>query len=111
VKFLTFDELKALKGVPFTRRHVANLTRAGKFPAAVPLGESRVGWLESEVDAWMEARVEARQAPAPPPAPAVAKSPAVAPASARSTAKTPAAAARKVPSTKQQPVVQRGRRR
>ena len=30
------------------------------FPASIPLGERSIGWLESDVDEWIEAR--ARQA-------------------------------------------------
>lgn len=35
---------------------------AGNFPAPVPLGEKSVGWLESEIQAWLESRVAARDA-------------------------------------------------
>jgi prophage regulatory protein len=31
-----------------------------KFPASVRLGDRHVGWVESEVDEWVKARVEAR---------------------------------------------------
>lgn len=34
----------------------------GRFPASVRLGERHVGWLESEVDDWVKARVEERDA-------------------------------------------------
>lgn len=30
--------------------------RDGTFPARVPLGPNSVGWLEEEVDAWLEKR-------------------------------------------------------
>jgi prophage regulatory protein len=33
------------------------------FPKSVPLSEHRVGWLESEVDAWIEKRVALRDDP------------------------------------------------
>lgn len=36
--------------------------KAGKFPAPVQVSARRVGWVESEVDAWVEARVESREA-------------------------------------------------
>lgn len=35
----------------------------GRFPAAVHTGSRRVGWLESEIDAWLKARVEERATP------------------------------------------------
>jgi prophage regulatory protein len=50
-RLLTFPELKPLKGIPYTRQHLARLEKAGKFPARVQIGANRVGWLESEIDA------------------------------------------------------------
>ena len=32
----------------------------GEFPKTIRLGAKAVGWLESEVEAWLDARVEAR---------------------------------------------------
>ncbi len=34
--------------------------QAGRFPKQVALGRRAVGWIESEVDAWLEARMRAR---------------------------------------------------
>lgn len=31
-----------------------------KFPAPVKIGERAVGWIEAEVEAWLKARMEAR---------------------------------------------------
>lgn len=44
------------------RSTVYNYMREGKFPASVRLGERHVGWVEAEVDAWVKARVEERDA-------------------------------------------------
>lgn len=33
----------------------------GNFPDQVPLGAHGVGWLESEIDAWLEERAKKRQ--------------------------------------------------
>ena len=35
--------------------------RAGRFPRPIPLTKNRVGWLESEVRAWMADRLHAVQ--------------------------------------------------
>ena len=32
----------------------------GKFPKPIELGPGTVGWLECEIDAWLEARIAAR---------------------------------------------------
>lgn len=42
--------------------HIARLEKAGLFPRRVPLGPGRVGWIESEVEGWLEARVALRDA-------------------------------------------------
>jgi len=39
-------------------RHI----QRGEFPKPVSLGPRAVGWVESEVDAWIEARARARNA-------------------------------------------------
>jgi prophage regulatory protein len=33
----------------------------GEFPKSVPIGRYAVGWIEDEVNAWIEARIEARE--------------------------------------------------
>jgi len=38
--------------------------RQGEFPASMPLGKWKVVWLESEVAAWMAARIAEGQASA-----------------------------------------------
>lgn len=35
---------------------------AGKFPKPVKLGVRAVGWAETEIDAWLEARMSERKA-------------------------------------------------
>lgn len=34
--------------------------KANTFPAPIQLGPKSVGWIQSEIDAWLEARVAAR---------------------------------------------------
>ena len=40
--------------VPYTSQHIARLEKAGKFPKRLQLGPNRVGWLESDIIAWMD---------------------------------------------------------
>jgi len=42
--------------VPYSRGHIRRLVKSGKFPAPIQLSESRVAWIESEVDDWLRAR-------------------------------------------------------
>ena len=60
MKFLTFAQLKTQKGVPYTRRHLRDLCKEGKFPKPVELCEARIAWVEGEVDAWLSAKVALR---------------------------------------------------
>jgi predicted DNA-binding transcriptional regulator AlpA len=59
-KLLTFHELKSVKGIPFTRRHIARLEENGDFPVRVNIGQHRVGWVESEIDAHVLQLIAAR---------------------------------------------------
>jgi prophage regulatory protein len=59
MKLLSFNELRPVKGVPYTREHLARKVKAGEFPAPIVLGcddkgnPKKIAWLESEVDAWI----------------------------------------------------------
>lgn len=44
------------------RTTIYKYMQSSKFPPAVRLGERHVGWVEAEVDAWLRARVEERNA-------------------------------------------------
>ena len=39
---------------------VYNLIAEGKFPKQIPLGARSVGWLESEIDGWIDDRISER---------------------------------------------------
>ena len=34
--------------------------KAGTFPQSVPIGKRTVGWVESEIEAWIETKIAAR---------------------------------------------------
>ncbi len=59
---LRFPDLKAKKGLGFTRRHITRLEAVGKFPRHITLSEDgrAIGWIEDEVDAYITARIAAR---------------------------------------------------
>jgi prophage regulatory protein len=48
------DKKDLRKYIPYTPQHIARLEKAGQFPKRVQLGPSRVGWIESEIIAWIE---------------------------------------------------------
>jgi prophage regulatory protein len=62
VKLLRYSELNETRGIGYTRRHLYTLESEHKFPKRVPLGENRVGWIDSEVDDWIRERVASRAA-------------------------------------------------
>lgn len=47
-----------LKRVGYSRSTIYQLIAEGKFPKPINLGERAVAWLECDIDAWIEARIE-----------------------------------------------------
>lgn len=45
-----------------SKTQIMNLRKAGKFPVPVSLGEKRIAFVRSEVEAWVEQRIAARAA-------------------------------------------------
>ena len=60
-RLVTYRELKAL-GVPYSRQHLARLEKQTPpaFPKRVRLGACRVVWLLTEIEVWLQARIDAR---------------------------------------------------
>lgn len=46
--------------VLYSPQHIARLEEAGLFPKRVKLGNNRVGWVESEVQDWLQSRIDER---------------------------------------------------
>ena len=53
-------ELKSVCGIPYSAQHIARLEEAGQFPKRIRLGQNRVAWLLSEVEAWVDERLATR---------------------------------------------------
>lgn len=49
-----------LDRVCMSKTHLYRLINAGKFPKPVPVGRQRVGFVEAEVNAWIEERMQMR---------------------------------------------------
>lgn len=56
-RLLRRPTVEALTGL--SRSGIYDRIRRGEFPAPVSLGASAVAWVESEVNAWIQARIEA----------------------------------------------------
>jgi len=61
MKLLTKKQVR--EKVCYSYSHIDRLEEAGTFPVRVRLGQSRVAWVESEIDDWIKAKVEERDAP------------------------------------------------
>ena len=53
MKLLTKKEVR--DRVCYSPQHIARLEKAGLFPKRVRLGQNRVGWVEDEINQWIEA--------------------------------------------------------
>ena len=61
MRLLSKRQLREL--VLYSPQHVARLEAAGTFPKRVKLGQARVGWIEEEVKAWLQVRIDERDKP------------------------------------------------
>lgn len=61
MKILSTSDL--LARVPYSRVQIWRLIRAGKFPAPLQLTERRIGFLETDVNTWIESRGRVQYAP------------------------------------------------
>ena len=60
MRVLAYEDLKSEKGVSYSKPHIWRLEGAGLFPMHIKLGPGRNGWIESEVDAWIKAKIAER---------------------------------------------------
>ena len=58
MKLLDREALKE-KGISHSETQLWRLVKAGKFPQPIKVG-GKNAWVESEIDAWIEARMAAR---------------------------------------------------
>ncbi|MFN0218243.1 MAG: helix-turn-helix transcriptional regulator [Hyphomicrobium sp.] len=49
--------------VPYSAQHLLRLEKQGKFPKRIRIGERRVGWRLSEIEAWLDERARVSAAP------------------------------------------------
>ena len=58
-RFVSLKEVLRLTSL--SRSHIYRLMEARTFPRRIPLGPTRKAFLESEVVAWMDARIDERE--------------------------------------------------
>ena len=61
-RLLSYEELKPVKGIRYSRTHIKRLEDAGLFPKRVhPVeGSQQIGWFDHERDEHLAARAAAR---------------------------------------------------
>ncbi len=60
MKVIAYDLLKTVKGIGYSRDHLRRKVKAGEFPAPIAISDSRIAWIEAEIDHWLEAKVAQR---------------------------------------------------
>lgn len=60
-KIIRLQAVKARCGL--SRSTLYNRMAAGEFPSPIALGVRSVGWVESEINAWIAARINASRKP------------------------------------------------
>ena len=61
MKFLRLAEVR--NRVPFGKASIYRLVSLGRFPRPYQLGARAIGWLESEVEDWIQARIDSQSEP------------------------------------------------
>lgn len=51
LRVISWRELSGM--IPFTRQHVLRLEKVGKFPKRLKVDNRRIGWLETEIETWI----------------------------------------------------------
>lgn len=61
-RLIPTSRLGVEKGITYSRAHLDRLIKAGKFPVPVKIGAGRNVFVEDEIDAYIEARINERDA-------------------------------------------------
>jgi prophage regulatory protein len=59
-RLVPFDRLNPDWGINYSRDHLRRKVKAREFPKPVPVSDSRIAWLQEEVEAWIASRQAAR---------------------------------------------------
>jgi len=60
MKLLSYDDLKPVKGIGYSKTQLWRLERQRKFPRRVPLGGARYGYVDIEIDDYIRGRIAER---------------------------------------------------
>lgn len=57
-RFLCLDDVMNKTGLG--RSTIYNKMKSGEFPKSISISANRIAWLESEIDSWMEIKINQR---------------------------------------------------
>jgi prophage regulatory protein len=60
-RLIPYDALAA-KCISYSKPHLWRLEKDNKFPKRVPIGPGRYGYVEAEIDAYLESKIAERDA-------------------------------------------------
>jgi prophage regulatory protein len=58
-RVLSYADLKT-RGIRFSRQWIVKLIASGRFPKPIKLGQASVGFLEHEINGWIDDRISER---------------------------------------------------
>jgi prophage regulatory protein len=62
MKLITFRQLAPEKGIHYSRDHLRRKCKAGEFPKPIQVSDSRIAWVDSEIDKFIASRLAERDA-------------------------------------------------
>jgi prophage regulatory protein len=63
-RLISHDDLRE-KGIPYSKVHLWRLEKQNRFPKRVPIGRGRYGYVETEIDKYIDGCIEARDQNSP----------------------------------------------
>jgi prophage regulatory protein len=61
LSLMSMNDLKAKKGIPYSKPHLYRLMEAGLFVKPIRLGAHRIAFVEQEVDEWIRGQMAKRE--------------------------------------------------
>lgn len=58
-KAVISDLAKVMNKTTLGRSTIYAYVKEGKFPAPIKLGDRSIGWIDAEIDAWIDERIKA----------------------------------------------------
>ena len=60
MRVITYARLRPEKGIEYSRDHLRRKCAKDEFPKPIQISDKRIAWIDTEVDAWLAAKRQAR---------------------------------------------------